>query len=233
MKNAYRGVISSNPMKAIRATAADVVNAFSSLAAERRAAVLDSSGVSYLGSHLLIAAADPVEVLELKAGGREGLAELTEFFSRGGAAIFNLSYEFGATLQPKPIRGGFPDNEPFAYAARYGSLVVHDYSTGETYLTGSENRFEDLEEILSNAISAATEIPDARSVRSSFTKDEYVSAVERIKEHIRSGDTYQANLTQQFAIEFEAVVPSGEVFSRLRRQNPSAFAAFIQRGGTA
>lgn len=233
LKNAYAGVISSNPMKAIRATAADVVNAFSSLAAERRAAVLDSSGVGYLGSHLLIAAADPVDVLELKNGGQKGLAELTDFVTRGGATIFTLSYEFGATLQPKPIPAGLLDNEPYAYAARYDALVVHDYSSGETFLTGSENRFEELESVLRATVSSATELPEAWSVRSSFTKSEYVSAVEQIREHIRSGDTYQANLTQQFAIEFEAAVPPAGVFTRLRRENPSAFAAYIQRGDTA
>lgn len=226
-------MISSNPMKAISATAADVVNAFSSLAAERRAAVLDSSGVGYLGSHLLIAAADPVEVLESKSGGKEGLAEFTEFVTAGGAVIFTHSYEFGATLQPKPIRVGITGREPLAYAARYDALVVHDYSTGETYLAGNGSRFDELERILGNAATAVRELPQACSVRSSFTKDEYVSAVERIREHIRSGDTYQANLTQQFAIKFEAAVPSGELFRRLRRQNPSAFAAFIQRGNTA
>lgn len=233
LKNAYTGVISSNPMKAIRATAADVVNAFSSLAAERRAAVLDSSGVGYLGSHLLIAAADPVDVFELKNGGQESLDELTDFVTRGGATIFTMSYEFGATLQPKLIRAVLTENEPFAYAARFGALVVHDYSSGETYLTGSESRFEELESVLQTTVSSANELPEARSVRSSFTKDEYVSAVERIRELIRSGDTYQANLTQQFAIEFEDAIPAGEVFRRLRRQNPSAFAAFIQRGRTA
>lgn len=233
LKNAYTGVISSNPMKAICATAADVVNAFSSLAAERRAVVFDSSGVSYLGSHLLIASADPLDVFELKAGGQEGLAELTDFVTRGGATIFTMSYEFGATLQPKLIRAVLTENEPYAYAARYDALVIYDYSSGETYLTGSESRFEGLESVLQTTVSSANELPEARSVRSSFTKDEYVSAVERIREHIRSGDTYQANLTQQFAIEFEASVPPGEVFTRLRRQNPSAFAAFIQRGSTA
>ena len=232
LKNAYAGVISSDLMKAIRATAADVVNAFSSLAAERRTAVLDSSGVGYLGSHLLIAAADPVDVLELKNGGQKGLAELTDFVTRGGATIFTLSYEFGATLQPKPIPAGLLDNEPYAYAARYDALVVHDYSSGETFLTGSENRFEELESVLRATVSSATELPEVWSVRSSFTKSEYVSAVEQIREHIRSGDTYQANLTQQFAIEFEAAVPPAGVFTRLRRE-PSAFAAYIQRGDTA
>ncbi|MBX3294558.1 MAG: aminodeoxychorismate synthase component I [Acidobacteria bacterium] len=233
LKNANAGVISSIPMREINATATDVVYAFSAIPTQRRAAVLDSSGVGYLGSHLLIAAADPVDVFELKAGGQEGLAELMEFVTGGGASIFTLAYEFGATLQPKPVHLPSLSNEPYAYAARYDTLVVHDYSSGETYLTGNESRYEELESVLQATVSTATELPDARSVRSSFIKDEYVSAVEQIREYIRSGDTYQANLTQQFAIEFEAAVPPGEVFTRLRRQNPSAFAAFIQRGDTA
>lgn len=236
LKNAKGGVISSISVKEISATAADVVNAFSALPPERQAAILDSSGVGYLGSHLLIAGVDPVKTFEVRNGGLDGLAELARLLNTDFASIFTLSYEFGASLQPKPIR--IPEtsesNEPLAYVAQFDTLILHDYATGKTYIDGNEARFDEIESLLVTAAETVVGgIPAARAVRSSFTKDEYVAAVNRVKEHIRRGDTYQANLTQQFAIEFEDAIPAGEVFKRLRSQNPSAFAAFVQRGETA
>jgi len=235
LKNAKGGVISSFSVKEISATAADVVNAFSALPPERRAAILDSSGVGYLGSHLLIAGVDPVKTFEVRTGGLEGLSELAGLLNTNFASIFTLSYEFGASLQPKPIRipEAAKSKEPLAYVAQFDALIIHDYATGRTYIDGNEARFDELESLLATAAGPVGGIPTVCSVRSSFTKDEYVAAINRVKEHIRRGDTYQVNLTQQFAIEFEDAIPAGEVFTRLRSQNPSAFAAFVQRGGTA
>ena len=60
--------------------------------------------------------------------------------------------------------------------------------------------------------------------RTSLPRDRYIDAVRRIKEHIRRGDIYQANLTQQFRVPFE-----GDRFllwSRLAGVTPAPRAAF-------
>ncbi len=64
---------------------------------------------------------------------------------------------------------------------------------------------------------------------SNFTRDEYLLAVERIKEHIAAGDIYQANLTQQLKVTLDARLSPEKIFLDLRRSHPASFAAFLHR----
>jgi len=63
-------------------------------------------------------------------------------------------------------------------------------------------------------------------VRSSFARAEYLSTVSRVRELIRAGDIFQANLTQRL----EAPWPHSPwtLYRRLRDRNPAPFAAFVE-----
>jgi para-aminobenzoate synthetase component I len=67
-------------------------------------------------------------------------------------------------------------------------------------------------------------------VSSNFTRAEYEQAVERVREHIRAGDIYQANLTQRIIAPPRADAAPAQVFRRLRTQHPAAFGAFLRQG---
>jgi para-aminobenzoate synthetase component 1 len=66
-------------------------------------------------------------------------------------------------------------------------------------------------------------------VRCSFTREAYLDAVRTVKDHIRAGDIYQANLSQRFD------VPTGlhpvDLYDRLRAASPAPFACHIDCGG--
>jgi para-aminobenzoate synthetase component 1 len=64
-------------------------------------------------------------------------------------------------------------------------------------------------------------------IRGSWTKEEYLSAVNRIKEYISAGDIYQANLTQTFYVESFLSDPWW-LYLRLRRTTPAPFSAFLR-----
>ncbi len=63
---------------------------------------------------------------------------------------------------------------------------------------------------------------------SNFTRDAYHRAIARIKDYIRSGDTYQVNLSQRF--ETPLPCPPYELFQRLRRLSPAPFASYLNFG---
>ena len=67
--------------------------------------------------------------------------------------------------------------------------------------------------------------------RSGFTRDEYLQAVERVREYILAGDIFQANLSQRF----EAPWPGHpfDFYRRLNAVNPAPFAAYFQGAGFA
>jgi para-aminobenzoate synthetase component 1 len=63
-------------------------------------------------------------------------------------------------------------------------------------------------------------------LRSSFTRDGYLQAVERVREYILAGDAFQANLSQRF--EAPLTEPPWTLYRRLRERNPAPFAAFLE-----
>ena len=214
-------------------TADELVSSLLTLSATEPLCMLDSGGVSNLGSHLLIAGIDPVETFEINYPNvDETLSFLEDKLSGDLASIFTISYDFGIKLLNIQAVGRPPaSHEPDVFLARFDVLIVHDYDTGKSFLVGNSANFSTISEKLrSNMIDPGFEISDeCPELSSDFTRDRYIAAVEKIKELIRSGDTYQTNLTQQITARLPPGLSPQTVFARLRRDHPAPFAAFIQR----
>ncbi len=162
-----------------------------------------------------------------------------------GACIATLAYDLechrGRTRIPRHTSTD-SDIEPDAVLAFYDSLVIHDYKRSATYITSiaGANRLANIEaELFALAADAQRDAhpathgapiasPSLHAI-SNFTRNEYIAAVERIQDHIRRGDIYQANLTQQLACRLAPDDTPASLFLRLRRQHPAAFAAFLHR----
>jgi para-aminobenzoate synthetase component I len=63
------------------------------------------------------------------------------------------------------------------------------------------------------------------ALRSTFTHRGYLDAVTRVRDYIVAGDIFQANLSQRF--QAPLLEPAWELYCRLRRRNPAAFAAYL------
>ena len=68
----------------------------------------------------------------------------------------------------------------------------------------------------------------AKELRPNMARERYLAAVKRVKEYIAAGDIFQANLTQRFETTVGEGAPG--LYLRLRRRNPSPFAAFLDAG---
>ncbi len=66
---------------------------------------------------------------------------------------------------------------------------------------------------------------EAVGLRSTFTHRGYLDAVARVREYIVAGDIFQANLSQR--LQAPLGEPPLELYTRLRRRNPAAFAAYL------
>jgi len=69
---------------------------------------------------------------------------------------------------------------------------------------------------------------DERGLTSCFTKAEYIRAVKQIIAHLKAGDIYQANLSQQFETRFKG--DAYGLFVELFNRNPAAFFSYINAG---
>lgn len=237
--------------------AEELVRVLLSLEPERRLSLLDSCGAQ--GANLLIAGFDPFEIIEVKDGqasifdgqgesvevsNTDALELLDERMAKyatqdsgdglgAGACIATFSYETVHQVESLRAISEKPRDkrEPDAVFAFYDALIVHDYESEKTLiLSNHPQRLEEIEETILNArVKPLNESGVASVAHSNMTRDEYLGAVQTIKEHIAAGDIYQANLTQQFTCQLPPESKPEDVFLRLRQDHPAPFAAFIRR----
>jgi para-aminobenzoate synthetase component 1 len=154
-------------------------------------------------------------------------------FSRG-ACIVTISYEMAHRIERlRSIPSIRKENkEPDAVFSFYDTLVVHDYSSSRTLISSSQGgaAIREVENALRTSRSdLLADVPTPSTVVSNLTRDLYLAAIERIKEHISAGDIYQANFTQQFSCSLPQELSPENIFVRLRREHPAPFSAFIRR----
>ena len=220
-------------MREIEFSADRLVSALLNLSKRERVCLLDSGGASNLGSHLLIAGVRPLESLEITNESADKTLEILDEKTSDPnvACIFTISYDFGLKLQKIAPRtkefSTFP--EPDVYFAAFDCLIIHDYDTNQTHLTGNEGKFDEIAELLAGESENEPETTGNSQVSSNFTHESYIETIGKIQERIRRGDTYQTNLTQQIRARLPENLLPQQIFSNLRKTHPAAFAAFLKR----
>ncbi|HWT01093.1 MAG TPA: aminodeoxychorismate synthase component I [Pyrinomonadaceae bacterium] len=190
-----------------------------------------------------VARGDALRVLDERLAERFSPQSASAPHPAGGICVATFAYELAHRIEPLRLKAGRRASAELDMTlAFYDALVVHDYQEGSTKIVcaGGERRLEETLEALREAFEIAsadrdsagwdTRAPSPPAIESNLTRDEYVAAVEGIKEHIAAGDIYQANLTQQFTCRLAPKTFPEGVFWRLRRDNPASFAAFMRRG---
>jgi para-aminobenzoate synthetase component 1 len=69
------------------------------------------------------------------------------------------------------------------------------------------------------------------TLKSNFAPEEYMKAVDRVREYIAAGDVFQVNLSQRF--ETDLKISPFELYKRLRTVNPAPFASYLNFPGVA
>lgn len=227
-------------MREIPFSADQIINSLLSLPKERNLCLLDSCNVSHLGSHFLIAGFDAVEILEIREETYEKMLRILDgkLLNENLAAILTISYEFGLKLNKIIPRqkelSTFDESDIFL--ALFDVLIVHDYVTGKTFLTGNESRFDEIEKLITEIKRKNHQKNPPNSdiqISSNFSREDYLSAVKQIQEYILCGDTYQTNLTQQLRAKLPEDLPAEQIFYNLRYKHPAPFAAFLRRKNDA
>lgn len=76
-------------------------------------------------------------------------------------------------------------------------------------------------------------VPNITSFKSNFSKTEYLAAIDRTIECIRSGQFYQANITRKFYGTFESAPDPLVIFEKLCTLSPAPFSALLRCGDTS
>lgn len=162
----------------------------------------------------------------------------TELPFIGGAVGF-LSYDLCHHIEKLPRTAVGDVDIPDCFFGIYDGVIIIDHRKNEVSVAtlGIKDNEETVLEQITHRIQAAEktgvklrlkEKSSPVEFKSNFTKEKYIESINKVKSYIRSGDIYQANLTQRFECELEET--PFELYTKLRSINPAPFASFIDFG---
>ncbi|PTY08551.1 aminodeoxychorismate synthase component I [Opitutaceae bacterium EW11] len=154
-----------------------------------------------------------------------------------GGAVGYLSYELGARWERISRRLDDDAAEPDAEFGFHDGVLAHEHATGRWFALAnpvsgrpSDEILARLKRLAAEAVAAPEQAPSGFGAepRAHETRESFVESVLRIREYIRSGDIYQANLAQRFDAPWP--VSAFELYRRLRGKTPAPFASFLSLG---
>jgi anthranilate synthase component 1 len=150
----------------------------------------------------------------------------------GGWLLF-LSYELAAEIEPSLHRDS-ESNLPIALAVRCPAAIVVDrIALTTTFIV--ESAFASSIDQLRDDLDSAVESCDAFAIESVDEDDpqKFLDGVARIHDYLRDGDTFQVNLSREWRATCAHATSPAAIYRRLRKVNPSPFAALLQWNGWA
>ena len=150
-----------------------------------------------------------------------------------GGAIGYFGYEMGGLLERLPGTAVDDLALPDMSIGFYDWVVAFDHASGRSWLVTTEfsrkGRAEWVRERIAKARVASTYTNGlstiAANLRSNFTHEQYVEAVNRVKSYIVAGDIYQANISQRFQGTVNA--DAWTLYQSLRNTAPAPFGAYL------
>lgn len=162
-------------------------------------------------------------------------------------AVGYFSYDLCHFIEKLPKTATDDLKLPESYFGFYDLILAFDNLKEKAYLisTGfpqqkekqrliyARKRLDEIKEKLTQLpVNSQTQMfTDAAkpNIKSNFTHQEYINAVEKAREYITAGEIYEVNLSQRF--ETELTIPPYELYLRLREINPAPFASYLDFDG--
>jgi len=167
-----------------------------------------------------------------------------------GGAVGYLSYDLGHFIEKLPSKAVDDLLLPECYLAFYDSVAIFDHLEGRAYVAASgfpdkgvdrqkraRARLEEMKRTVAQAPRLEEDkasyvdqpVSEMVNLRSNFTHEGYLEAVQRARDYIIAGDIFQVNLSQRF--EADMPLPPYELYRRLRKINPAPFASYLNFDG--
>lgn len=150
-----------------------------------------------------------------------------------GGYIGYISYDAGRMIEKLPDTAKEDFKIPDMRFILYNNIIIFDLINKKSYITslGLKSKGDKSIDVIENRILKAKssnkiELRESDTeFYSNFTKEEYIKAIISMKEYIRNGDIYIANMTQRFYCE--CMEEAFKVYSKLRSINEAPFSAYL------
>ena len=147
-------------------------------------------------------------------------------------AIGYISYDTGRIIEDIPNSSEEDFKIPDMRFNFYDNIIIFDLINNKKYITGlgiKENSEQSIDGIIEkikgcSKINSYDKITSNNNFCSNFTKEEYINKIKNLKEYIRSGDVYIANMTQRFVCESNE--DAIDIYGKLREINKAPFSVY-------
>jgi para-aminobenzoate synthetase component 1 len=143
-----------------------------------------------------------------------------------------LAYDLAGWIERLPCRARRDRPVPQLWLDWVDLTAIFDYDTGILTLATLDPsvNLQTLEREVRQALrTPLLFVPSESPPRPRLRQEEFVAMVERVRDYIAAGDIYQANLSCRFDGTFGG--NAADLYGRLRRINPSPFAALLRSPG--
>ena len=148
-----------------------------------------------------------------------------------GGAVGYLSYDYGRRLEKIPTICLDDRSIPDMQFNLYDGVAALNHDSGILYLVGNNFHVDDdtVLERLRAIVEDTSDVSTNNALRSEWSwnlsKQEYCTAVDRVRKYIASGDVYQVNLSRRARCSFKGDPIS--LYNSLRRGNPAPYGAYL------
>lgn len=157
----------------------------------------------------------------------------------GGWFVY-LAYEVAKEVEPTLNFSNvsiFDSNKniPLAMATRCPAAIIVDHLENKIIAVAEDEHANLLDQIEKDVCEFAQTSGESVSQISCLAineaaDDPYLDQVEKIKQYIRDGDIFQANLSRPWLVDIEENIDDVDIFKALSKSNPGSFAAFARLG---
>ena len=173
---------------------------------------------------------DPFEVLDDLIKKYKVSEDIFSSIPLLSGAIGYISYDICRILENIPNNSKEDFNISDMKFIFYNNIIIFDLKNNKQYITslnGIDEEINLIEYKINEAIYLKEEVvkENNKNFISNFNKEDYKSAITKLKDYIVSGDVYIANMTQRFYTE--NTEDSFEIYKKLRSINKAPFSAFM------
>jgi para-aminobenzoate synthetase component I len=173
---------------------------------------------------------DPFQVLDDLIGKYKVSEDIFTSIPLLSGAIGYISYDVCRILESIPNTSEEDFNISDMKFIFYNNIIIFDLKNNKQYITslnGKDEEINDIQNRINKAIYLEEEVVKEvnKDFISNFNKEDYKSAITKLKNYIVSGDVYIANMTQRFYTE--NTEDSFEIYKKLRSINKAPFSAFM------
>ncbi|OGJ50194.1 anthranilate synthase component I [Candidatus Peregrinibacteria bacterium RIFOXYB2_FULL_32_7] len=194
---------------------------------------------------------DPLKILEKELKNYkidESLNENLDIPILTGGFVGFFSYEACKYFEKIPLAKKDFLQMPDCIFALYETIIIFDHFKHKIYFIKYLNLKNDIEaeyqkilttfdvlkeglqknELDLSELEFTKELPLEKKFYSNFTKEEYLKKVEKILFKIKSGETYQLQLSQRLSVPLKEADNSFDIYRRLRLLNGSPYMYFLK-----